>query len=174
MKEFNIFDTKTHLSKIVQDALNSGESFIISRYNEPVLRCVPLKPILPPEVRKENFDELAELLEQMNSKKKTFQRSELDKEKQLLKKASSIFSRMASDMKITEERWAEFQKQFEKTKEEIDDTTSENLELVSMTWTDLRVAFELGLYLSQLAESYIDTLEKSITLKDLLEIAEKD
>lgn len=40
MRQVNIHEAKTHLSKLIAD----GEEVIIARYGEPVARLVPIRP----------------------------------------------------------------------------------------------------------------------------------
>ena len=40
MRQVNIHEAKTHLSKLIAD----GEEVVIARYGEPVARLVPIRP----------------------------------------------------------------------------------------------------------------------------------
>jgi prevent-host-death family protein len=40
MRQVNIHEAKTHLSKLIAD----GEEVVIARYGEPVARLIPLRP----------------------------------------------------------------------------------------------------------------------------------
>ncbi|MGB0723750.1 MAG: type II toxin-antitoxin system Phd/YefM family antitoxin [Gammaproteobacteria bacterium] len=42
MKQFNIHDAKTHLSKLIERAA-SGEEIVIARAGQPVVRLTPIK-----------------------------------------------------------------------------------------------------------------------------------
>ncbi len=41
MRQVNIHEAKTHLSKLIAD----GEEVVIARYGEPVARLIPLRPL---------------------------------------------------------------------------------------------------------------------------------
>jgi len=41
MRQVNIHEAKTHLSKLIAD----GEEVVIARYGEPVARLVPIRPL---------------------------------------------------------------------------------------------------------------------------------
>jgi prevent-host-death family protein len=41
MRQVNIHEAKTHLSKLIAD----GEEIVIARYGEPVARLIPLRPV---------------------------------------------------------------------------------------------------------------------------------
>jgi prevent-host-death family protein len=41
MRQVNIHEAKTHLSKLIAD----GEEILIARYGEPVARLIPLRPV---------------------------------------------------------------------------------------------------------------------------------
>jgi len=57
MAEFNIHKAKTHLSRLIRDALN-GEEIIIAKGNRPLVKLVPL-----PEARPERrLDGVADLI----------------------------------------------------------------------------------------------------------------
>lgn len=47
MSTHNIHEAKTHLSRLVDEALRGGE-VVISRSNRPLVKLVPLEEALPP------------------------------------------------------------------------------------------------------------------------------
>jgi len=43
MAEFNIYEAKTSLSKLVQQAVD-GEEIVIAKYGKPMVKLVPVQP----------------------------------------------------------------------------------------------------------------------------------
>jgi len=44
MHKLNLYDAKTHFSKLVADVAATGEEYIIARNGKPVAKLVPLTP----------------------------------------------------------------------------------------------------------------------------------
>ena len=70
MSQFNVYQAKTQLSKLIQDALD-GEDVVIARDGVPAVRLVPIRPTPPPSrlgffpgiVVADNFDDPLEEFE---------------------------------------------------------------------------------------------------------------
>lgn len=56
MKQVNIHEAKTHLSKLVEEAAN-GEPFIIAKNGKPVAKVTAIHAPEPPQVRRLGFME---------------------------------------------------------------------------------------------------------------------
>jgi len=44
MQKLNLYDAKTHFSKLVANVVATGEEYIIARNGQPVAKLVPLTP----------------------------------------------------------------------------------------------------------------------------------
>ncbi len=44
MKQVNVYEAKTHLSKLLQEAVD-GEDIVIARDGVPLVRLVPVEPV---------------------------------------------------------------------------------------------------------------------------------
>ncbi len=54
MRTVNIHQAKTHLSRLVEEA-SKGESFIIAKDGQPLVKVVPVDPPEAPQVRRLGF-----------------------------------------------------------------------------------------------------------------------
>lgn len=172
MRKYNMHEAKTRLSELAQKSLETGEVFIISRYDKPILRVVPImsgfdadkdmKPVL-----KEFVKQLAEL----NSREHVFERDKMDKERELIERAETIFSDGIAEVENSEEFWDSFkEKYFEDGK--VDSKIRKELDtVVSNALCQIRIGCEFGLYLTRVAKSYLKTLEGSVSFKEVIEIA---
>lgn len=51
MRTVNIHEAKTHLSRLIEQALSNGEGFIIARAGKPAVKVVPLDQADAPKPR---------------------------------------------------------------------------------------------------------------------------
>ncbi|MBB2200747.1 type II toxin-antitoxin system Phd/YefM family antitoxin [Gluconacetobacter tumulisoli] len=55
MRTVNIHEAKTHLSRLIDEAMKGGEGFVIAKAGRPMVRVVPMTASEPRQTRRLGF-----------------------------------------------------------------------------------------------------------------------
>ncbi|GAA4487833.1 type II toxin-antitoxin system prevent-host-death family antitoxin [Gluconacetobacter asukensis] len=55
MRTVNIHEAKTHLSRLIDEAMKGGEGFVIAKAGRPMVRVVPMTAPEPQQTRRLGF-----------------------------------------------------------------------------------------------------------------------